>query len=87
MIAAACSSAKVCRCDMCPDLAKDDSYNCCKSVSKSRVICQNENLSCICFAKKIEKLLDKASFSEQCEILINNFLFIGCFRGHAFCLL
>ena len=68
-----CSSAKVCRCDMCPDLAKDESYACCKSVSKSRDICQDENLSCICFAKKIEKLLDKATLFEQCETLIPRF--------------
>ena len=56
-----CSYTKVCDCDMCPDLAKDVSFNCCKSVSKARSICQQENLSCICLAKKIEKLLDKAS--------------------------
>ena len=53
-------SAKECRCDMCPDLSKDGSFTFCKSVSKSRNMCQEENLSCICFAKKIEKLLDKA---------------------------
>ena len=68
-----CSFAKVCRCNMCPDLAKDESYACCKSVSKSRDICQDENLSCICFAKKIEKLLDKATLFEQCETLISRF--------------
>ena len=56
-----CSSAKVCRCEMCPDLSRDVSFTCCRNVSKAHSICIQENLSCICFAKNIEKLLDKAS--------------------------
>ena len=56
-----CSSTRACRCEMCPDLARDVSFTCCRNVSKAQSICIQENLSCICFAKKIEKLLDKAS--------------------------
>ena len=79
-----CSSAKVCRCEMCPDLSRDVSFTCCRNVSKAHSICIQENLSCICFAKKIEKLLDKASPCTKKLQSIHEFLFVGCFRGHAF---
>ena len=65
------SPIAICECEACPDLSREMFSKCCQSIGKAKERCTQSGVACICASPKLQKLLDKVSWTQEVLKSIN----------------